>query len=280
MKAKGFIGSLIETVYKFGKQNLPGILTTAGLIAGGATVVIVYEKSPEAHKAKEEAVQKAKDEGKGKVGQTLAAAGAVSKVMWPSYITGAFATGCLIKSNMVSNDRIAALGAGYSFLEKRLEAMREAEKEVLGEKKAEDLKRKTYEKMMEKSNSDPDQPTDTKKQYAGLPQLYYDLLNDRFLRSDSETLRAAENAINSDVQAEYFDGSFDDDIGPNDFYRTVGWPETKGAQGWTFPPKSCFNHGEKGIHMILGKTSVVAPNGEPALVLDFENLAPRWGTRR
>ena len=283
MNIKKGINGLIRTVFSFSKTNAPTLLTAAEIVLGGTTAVIVYKKSPEAHAKKTVAVAKARTEGKSKVAEKVEAAKAVSKVMWPAYITGAAATGCLIASNKISNDRLAATAAACGYLERKLEAMREAEKEVLGENKAADLNRKAAEKMMEKSDANPDDPIEPSKQYPGLRQLYYDMLNDRYLRSSVEELFNAANVINGKVKDEYYDGPIDDDghydceIGPNDFYREVGWPETKAAKGWTFPPKSCYQHGENGIGMVVNKTSVIAPNGETAIVLDFENMAPKWG---
>ena len=276
MNIKGMVNGLIKTVVSFGKTNAPALLTAGGIVLGGATVAIVYKKSPAAQNDKEEAELIAQNEGKGTIVKKLEGFKAVSKVMWPAYITGAGAVGCLIASNKISNDRLAATVAACSYLEKKMEAMREAEKEVLGETKAEDLKRKTYEKLMENSKSDPDKPEESKLPYAGLPQLYYDVLNDRFLRSNIDQLRAAENKVNQYVYREYIDGSREDYVGPNEFYREVGWNETEGSKGWIFDSRTCYKYGSEGIGLKIGSTSVMAPNGEAALAIDFENLRPRW----
>ena len=279
MNIKSTLNSLIKTVLSFGKTNAPTLLTAGGIALGGATVAIVYKKSPEAHEKKAEAIAKAKEEGKGKVGTAVEVVKATSKAMWPAYVTGAAAATCLIASNKISNDRLAATAAACSFLEKRMEAMREAEKEVLGEAKAADLERKSIEKMMEKSESDPDNPEEPRKPYAGMPQLYYDVLNDRFLRSNVDQLRTAENRVNMMVKREFDDGSYDDWVGPNEFYDEVGWNSTEGAKGWIFNSKACFSCGEEGIGLKIGSTSVVAPNGEPALAITFENLDQKWVRR-
>lgn len=275
----GIVNKIFNTVIRTGRTNLPNILTGSGIILGGVTLGYVYKKSPEAHQKREEAIARAKKNGKGTVGTKVEGFKATSSVMWPAYLMAAASAGCFIGSNKVSNDRLAATVATCGFLKKKLDAIQETEKEVLGNNKAEDLKRKTYEHMMEKSEADPDKPEEPKKPYVGLPQLYYDVLNDRFLHSTDDILREAENKVNIKVYAEYQDGSFEDDIGPNDFYEIVGWAPTKGSKGWCFDSKACFSHGEEGIEMIIGKTCVVAPNGEAAKVVDFHNLAPRWNKR-
>ena len=279
MSIKSSINGLIKTILSFGKTNAPTLLTAGGIALGGATAVIIYKKSPEAHAKKTVAVAKARTEGKSKLVEKVEAAKATSKVLWPAYATGAASVFCLCKSNKISKDRLVATASACTFLEKKIEAMRETEKEVLGDVKAEDLKRKTYEKMMEKSKSDPDKPEEPKQSYAGLPQLYYDVLNDRFLRSNVDQLRAAENKVNQYVYREYIDGSLDDYVGPNEFYEAVGWNPTEGSRGWIFNSKACYRYGSEGIGLKIGSTSVMAPNGEAALAIDFENLSPKWSKR-
>ena len=63
-------------------------------------------------------------------------------------------------------------------------------------------------------------------------------------------------------------------MGPNDFYSLIGLKTPKANEAWVFSSRKCFTCGDLGIEAVVGQTSVVAPNGESALVIDFtKNLA-------
>ena len=281
MNIKSMFNGLLKTVVTYGKNNAPTLLTAGGIALGGATVVLVAKESPKAKEKKEAALAKAKAENMNKVATAVEVAKATVPVYAPAIVTGGASVACLIASNKVSNDRLAATVAACGYLQDKITAMQETEKEVLGEAKAEDLKRKTYEHMAEKAvekGADPDHPEEPKKPYAGMPQLYYDVLNGRFLRSTDDILREAENKVNMVVYGEYLDGSFDDFTGPNEFYDFVGWDRTTGAEGWKFPSSECFKYGGDGIGLKIGKTIIVAPNGEAAKAVEFENIKPKWAS--
>lgn len=265
------------------KKNLPTLLTGTGLALGGLTMVLIAQKSPRAKLKKKKALLKAKEQKLSKA----KTAWEVVKATAPEYVlpivTGLAAAGCIIGSDVIVNKRLAktaselaTVTAGYLALQDRFEKYKDTAEEVLGKDKKADLDRKAYEKMAEKAENTTETAYDSKREFPGLPQLYYDAKGNRFVRATNDGLREVENKINMLVYSEYLDGSIEELIGPNDFYDMMGWDKIPLAEPWIFPSKLCFSCGEKGIGMCVSKTSIVAPNGEAALVLDFTNVRPRY----
>lgn len=268
------------------KKNLPTLLTGTGLALGTLAMVIIAQKSPRAKLKKKKALLRAKKKKLNK----LQTAWEIVKATAPDYAVpiglGIAAAGCIIGSDVIVNKRLAettgklaTVTAGYLALQDRFDKYKQTAKEVLGEEKKKDLDRKAYENMAKSAENSPETAYESKRDFPGLPQLFYDVRGNRYVRATIDGLRAAENELNMMVYNRRLDGdgtrSIEDGLGPNDFYDLMGWDQIPLANAWIFPPKLCFSCGENGIHMIL-KDYIMAPNGESAMVLDFENLKEKW----
>jgi len=270
MNIKNLINSASRIVLRYCQDNAPKLLTGLGLGLGAGTVYIVYKKSPEAHERKEEAVAKAKSEGKGTVGTAVEVVKATAPVMWPAYATGAASAACLIASNKISADRLATMTAAYGVLQDKFQNYKETAKEVLGDTKASDLDRKSIERKMEKSKADEEKPEVQQYPDEGEKQLCYDVWSDRYFRASADDLRRAENKCNLAL----FNG-FDEPVTLNDWYDAIGIPQIPAAKGWGWTAQSVGLKG--GIDFV--PQCVMSPNNIPAIGVDFDTLEPLWSAR-
>ena len=281
MNIKSMLSNAISTVWAGCKKKAPTLLTTAGLGLGAYTVYKVAKKAPEAKEKASTARKKASEEGLTPVQTKVAVAKAVLPVYAEPIATGVAAAGCIIASDVVANKRLtrttgelASSVAMVGALQNRLKNYEETAEEVLGKNKAEDLKRKSYEKLMEKSEKKPEEAKVIASSDPNVPQLFYDTFIEDYYRSSVRDINKAINDINILVHNEYLDGGLEDYVGPNDFYSLIGLKTPKANEAWVFSSRKCFTCGDLGIEAVVGQTSVVAPNGESALVIDFtKNLA-------
>lgn len=270
MNVKSLFTEVTKTVIKFCNKNASSLLTAGGIALGGATVVIVAKKAPEAKERKEAAIKKAKDEGKSKAATAVDVVKATLPVYAPAIGTGALSVTCLVASNKISADRLAAMTAAYGVVQDKLDNYKKTAQEVLGETKAADLDRKAIERKMEDSKADEEKPEIPKNPDEGEKQLCYDVWSDRYFRASADDLRKAENRLNLQL----FNG-FDEPVTLNDWYDEIGLNQIPAANGWGWTAKSVGLKG--GID--FQPQCVMSPNGVPCIGVDFDSLEPLWSAK-
>lgn len=281
MNLKGFVNGLLNTIVTVGKEKAPQLLTTLGLGAGVATVVIVAKKAPEAKEKKDEVLKKAEEENysKGKI------AWEVVKAEVPVYGaaigTGVVAAGCIIGSDIIQNKRLtdttkqlASATAGYLAVKNQFDNYKETAKEVLGDNKAADLKRKAAERQMQNSEAREENAKELKYTNEGDKQLVYDPYVKDYYKSSIPDMLKVVSKLSIRVQ-----GSMDGYIPFTDWYDEIGYKLTQEErtiyEGFGFIPD--LRHPEDCLG--FDYTATLSPNDTPCLQVDFNNLVPLWKTR-
>lgn len=237
----------LKQVEGFTKKNSPIILTGCGVAGFISTVVFAVKATPKATKAIE-CAQSFKTE---KLTKTEAV-----KAAWKFYIPtvamGAVSTACIIGGQSVNLRRNATLASLYSLSESKLKNYQDALVETVGEKKAETVKDKLDEKLLEETPVDEEKIFNTGKGNT----LFFEPMTGRYFRSNPEFIRHCANDINQMITLS--DGS----ASLNDFFYYLGLDEAElaGHVGWT----------NQVLLEINAFGSQVASNDEPCLVLRYK----------
>lgn len=178
------------------------------------------------------------------------------KVVWKEYIpcaaAAASATACVVGSTRISNKRLAALATAYQLTESNLRDLKEATKQVVGDKKAASIdETAAANKVRDISVNDGD-IIHTK--YG--EDIFYDPWSGRFFTCSKDRIERAVAIVNSVVLEE------DCDI-LSHFYYEIGLDTTLfgGAAGWT------THRGEK-LYVSYGYGPT--KDGRACAVLDYD----------
>ncbi len=180
------------------------------------------------------------------------------KTIWkcytPAAITTALSIVCLISSVSVTSRRTAALAAAYTLSESTLKEYQEKVIETFGEKKAQTVKDSVARDRIEKKPVQSKQVIMT----GNGETLFYDLLSDRYLVSDVETLRKSINDLNVRLRDEMY-------LSLNDYFAEIGLPETGiGLElGWNIDRERCID--------INISSAAISSDGRPCIVIDHNN---------
>lgn len=186
------------------------------------------------------------------------------KTYWREYIpaaaTGAATIACIIAANQIGNRRAAAMAVAYSLADKAFEEYKEKVVEKLGEKKERAAR---VEMAQERVNRNPPNIDDAILIGDTMSVLCCDLFTGRYLLTDMETLRRAENDINFQVTHDYY-------ASLSDFYDRIGLPRTSMSDdfGWNVDKM-----------LELDFDTVLTPTGKPCLTFNFR-VAPIRGYNR
>lgn len=149
-----------------------------------------------------------------------------AELTWKLYIpaasTAVLTIACIITSNRVGNRRAAAMAAAYSFSEKAYRDYREKVVEKLGGKKEEALR---DELAQERISNNP--PSSQEIIIAGGDVLCRDEFSGRYFMSTVQTIKAAQNDVNHQINNSYY-------ASVTDFYDKIGLPKTSVSDemGW------------------------------------------------
>lgn len=177
----------------------------------------------------------------------------VVKTIWkdytPTLISGAFTIACIIGANAIQSRKNAAIVSVYSLTETALKEYQSKVKEMYGEDKE-----KKVRAEITKDRMTSDSVENNNVFITGLgEQLCYDSFTGRYFKSDIETIRKAQNDINSKVIRDMY-------ASHNDFYTMIGLAKTGLGEevGWTVD-----------YQMDIEFTSHLAENGIPCLCLEY-----------
>lgn len=244
---KRMIRETVNQVSMFAKKNSPVILTGCGIAGFITTVIFAVKATPKATKAIE-CAQTYKEEELTKV--------EMIKTAWKYYIPtvgmGVVSTACIIGGQSVNLRRNATLAGLYSISESKLKDYQDAIVETVGEKKAEAVKDKLDEKLMDANPVEERRVICTGKGDT----LFFEPKTGQYFRSDPEAVRHCENDLNQDIL--HGDG----EATLNDFLFLLGLEQAELADkvGWT----------SEHLLRLTQFGSQVATNDEPCLILRYD----------
>jgi xanthosine utilization system XapX-like protein len=172
---------------------------------------------------------------------------------WHCYIPPAIAVvgtvGCIVGAGHINAKRMAALAAAYKISENQFGEYKDKVREIIGDKKDDEIR---AEVAQDRVNANP--PGERVSTAFGGESLCLDKWTDRYFRSDMQTIRAAENDVNKAMYRGH------DVATLADFYEAIGLSAPKCANevGWN-----------SDAPLELRFDSVLTPEGEPVLVMDF-----------
>jgi Family of unknown function (DUF6353) len=165
----------------------------------------------------------------------------------PAAIAGAATIGCITASQKASNRRTVAAVAAYSVLDQVFSDYKEKVIEQIGSGKEQKIRDEVAQSRVTKNP-----PTQVLVMGSG-HVLCCENFTGRYFRSDMETLRKAQNDINSQILKDVY-------VSLNEFYDLVGLPPTSNSDvtGWNYER-----------NMDLSFSTVLGPSNEPCLVFDY-----------
>lgn len=249
------LSNLVQISVKFVQDNSPSLLTAVG-VAGTVTTAVLAAQA--GFRAGDILDQEMREEEKLAYieGRDFEPFDMRQKflVTWhlyiPPVVTGTLTVACIIGATLISNRRAAALAAAYSLSEK---AAREYKDKVL-EKFGETKERQVRQAIAEDRVRDNPPPSSLVNEIPESQVLCYDSYTARYFRSDMETLRRAENAINHQIVHSFY-------ASLSDFYNQIGLDRTKISDdvGW---------NADRMLELRFSTT--MSDNDRPCLVVDFD----------
>lgn len=148
-----------------------------------------------------------------------------ARCYWPAAVLVLLSASCMIGSVCLANHQIRALAVVASTAESALGEYQKAAVDVIGEKKAEDIKDQVNKNRVMANPPKDDEIIDTRKGNS----LCYDPLSGRYFRSDIDSIRAAINELNTELLDMQF-------VSVNDYYEALGLEPTKydSDRGWHY----------------------------------------------
>lgn len=172
-------------------------------------------------------------------------------LVWKFYISSGISSALTITSILgatkINGQRTAAAVTAYSLSERAFSEYREKVVEQIGKNKEEKIRDEVRQQQV------LDRPSKEVVVLGGGNVLCCELLTHRYFRSDMETLRKAQNDINSKIVNNYY-------VTLDEFYDLIGLPHTSMSSllGW-----------DSDKNMSLEFSAVVSADGDPCLAFDY-----------
>lgn len=235
------------------KSNSPEILTALGI---SGVITTAYLAAKASFKASEmidadERVGGTADDTKQRLKER-------TKLVWKCYIpagvSGALTVGCVICASKSNAKRTTAAVTAYSLTERAFAEYREKVVEQVGKGKEQNIRDSLAQDRVTQTPSGSREVIIV----GSGTVLCCELHTMRYFRSDMESLKKAENAINAKVLRE-------DWVPIDEFYELVRLPFTSNSSnlGWT-----------SNKLMELQFSTVLADGGEPCLAFDYNYTKP------
>lgn len=175
---------------------------------------------------------------------------AVLSVYAPTAISGGLTIASIICTYKIEARRHAVIASLYSASEAALREYQNKVGEIVGEKKALQIR---DEIVNDKIEANP--PNDKEVIITGIGEtLCYDLYSDRYFKSDIENIRKIENDVNKRILSEMW-------VTLNEVYFDLGLKRVK------YGDQIGFNV-DNMLHFHF--SSHISPNGQPCLTIGFE----------
>ena len=242
----------------------PEIFTGLGIVLGITAAVKACKATPVALKLIDEAKKAKEQESNDKESVELSAYETVQagiKPYIPSLIMGVGSIALIISANRISFKRTAALSTAYKISEKALLDYKDAVIETVGEKKAEEVRKRVAVKQVEKNQ--PDKGKILVVSDSGVWCL--ESFTGRYFQTDVESIRHAENEMNKillrDGNASYNELCAELNIESTKVGNDLGWNQYRL---------------EKGLLEFYYDSTDITPDGKPCLVLSYSK-SPEYG---
>ena len=199
------IKAITKGVEKFVKTNAPQILAGLGIACGLGAVGMTAKGTIKAVRIVDELKKENPEPTKKEI----------VKAVYKEYLPAAGLTiagiGCVVGSVHISARRIATLGLAYAMSDKSLKEYQEKAKEMLGEKKEEELRGKIAQDYIDKNP-----PEERLIQNAeGGAVLCLDKLTGQYFYSDADTINRVINELNRLLNSDYH-------VSFNDYFIELG----------------------------------------------------------
>lgn len=280
MKKQNKVMALIEKGAKFADEHQREIML-GGAIAGTViTAVLSWKAGIKADKILAEQKEKmdtividmGKDEPK-EISEeeekqrrkeiTIETIKKMAPVVAPPILAGASTIIAVVAGYKSASTQIATLSALYSMSEKALSDQLEKTKEIVGPKKAQEIKDSV---AADKVKNNPIENSDKVFRTGNGETPCYDPKTDRYFYSSPESIKAAANRINLRMMEEYY-------ISLNEFYDELGLPDTELGEMVGFNVEDGLIDIDNLFSATIGK------NDTPTLVLEYE-ISPKFSEHR
>ena len=253
----------MKVALTYGEENLPTILTGAGIIGYGYTIYKVYSETPTYLQILEEY-----DEMEEEVKVTEKAAD-FCKTYWPAILSGVISIGCFVFANRLNLKRIAALGAAYSLADRNLKEYKEKAEEFLG-KKAPKVEEAVHTSRVACVNSGSPNIISTGRGNT----LILDPVSQRVFRGDINEISQSVNILNDIMLKSVKYAVFDDEatITLNKFYKQINLPEIAVGDnlGWKYD--------RDGLISVDLTEAAITEDGQPCIYMNYEvHPIDDWG---
>lgn len=182
-----------------------------------------------------------------------------ARCYWPAAVLVLLSASCMIGSVCLANHQIRALAVVASTAESALGEYQKAAVDVIGEKKAEDIKDQVNKNRVMANPPKDDEIIDTGKGRS----LCYEPLTGAYFWSDIDTIRSAINNLNEDL----LDMNF---VSLNDYLESLGLANVRLGDdlGWHYN-----SSGPYGAQIRVHYTSAIVKPGtsQTAFVVDVQN---------
>lgn len=234
-----------KSVEKFVKTNAPQILAGLGIAFGLGAVGMTAKATVEAVKIVDDMKNDNPEPTKKEI----------VKAVWKEYIPAAGLTaasvGCVVGSVHISARRIATLGLAYAMSDKSFKEYQDKAKELLGEKKEEELRGSIAQDYI-----DANPPRDALiKNAEGGATLCLDRYSGQYFYSDADTIKRVANEMNRLLLSDYY-------VSLNDWYIELGLEQCGFGDGWGW-------NREDGELIQPTFTTELTADDRPVLVVDF-----------
>jgi hypothetical protein len=251
---KNTMAKLFRTAKSAISQHSPEILMGVGIAGMITTTVLAVKATPKALQLME---AKKQEEQKEEL-TPIETVKATWKCYIPTVVTGAASITCLIGSASVSARRTAALAAAYQIADSTLNDYKEKIKEVVGERKAEEVQAKVSEK---KAKEQPVSENNLIVTGNG-KTLCMDYFSGQQFESDIDSIKRTINEVNAGMLRDTFGY-----VSLNDVYDELGLRHTEVGD-------------ELGWNIIDGTikvefSSILIDDRQPCIVMHFER-APKY----
>lgn len=194
-------------------DNLPSILVGIGIVGVVKMGIEIYKATPKAmdilEKQKEEKIAAGENPDDIKPIEKVKAAG---KVFLPAIAIGAGSVLCFVYSNHIQDKRQAALAGLYTVTQNALTLERDKMKEILGDKKAQEI---IDEAVIENRKQNHPIPDDIPYTNSNGEQLFFDEISGKYFMTTVEEIRKGVNDFNAKQLRYSTQGSL------NDFYDYI-----------------------------------------------------------
>ena len=240
------IKAITKTVEETVKKNAPQILAGLGIAFGLGAIGMTAKGTVKAVRIVDE-MKKDNPEPTKKD---------IVKAVYKEYIPAAGLTiagiGCVVGSVHISARRIATLGLAYAMSDKNFKEYKEKAKEMLGEKKEEELRGAIAQDYIDKN------PPSEKliKNAEGGSVLCLDKLTGQYFYSDADTINRVINELNRLLLSDYY-------VSYNDWFIELGMQPCGLGDEWG------WNIQDGDLIQPSFTTELLSGENRPVLVVDF-----------